>query len=81
VIVAVADLEYRGHLITVSAIFDASSQYQLKTPIVEVRRGDSPEILTTILTPHALVLHDRAIEFGFILGREWIDKRLAEPSE
>jgi len=77
----VANLEYRGHLITISAIFDASSQYQLKTPVVEVRRGDSPEILPSILTPQARVLQDRAIEFGFILGREWVDKRLAEPSE
>ena len=76
-----ADLEYIGHLITVSAIFDAPSQYQLKTPVVEVRRADSPEVLTTILTQHAFVLRDRAIEFGFILGREWVDKRLAEPSE
>jgi len=76
-----ANQEYRRHLISVSAIFDAPSQYQLKTPVVEVRRADSPEILTTILTPHAFVLHDRVIEFGFILGREWIDKRLAEPSE
>jgi hypothetical protein len=74
----VANLEYRGHLISVSAIFDAPSQFQLKTPVVEVRRGDSPEVLTTILTQHAFVLQDRAVEFGFILGREWIDKRLAE---
>ena len=64
------DLEYRGHIISVSAIFDAPSQYQLKTPVVEVRRCDSPGVLTTILTQHAFVLQDRAIEFGFGLGRE-----------
>ena len=80
-IVAVADLEYRGHLITVSAIFDASSQYQLKTPVVEVRRCDSRQLLTTILTQHAFVVGERAIEFGFVLGREWVEKRLAEPPE
>jgi hypothetical protein len=67
---------YRGesgtpHLVT-------PSQFQF-TPVVEVRRVDSPEVLTTILTQHAFVLQERAIEFGFILGREWIDKRLAEP--
>ena len=75
-----ANLEYRGHLIFVSVIFDAPSQYQLKTPVVEVRRADSPEVLTTILTHHAFVLQDRAIEFGFVLGREWVDKQFAEPS-
>jgi hypothetical protein len=73
-----ANLDYRGHFISVSASFDAPSQYQLKTPVVEVRRCDSPEVLTTILTHHAFVLQDRAIEFGFVLGREWVVKRLAE---
>jgi hypothetical protein len=73
-----ANLEYRGHLISVSAIFDAPSQYQLKTPVVEVRRCDSPELLTTILTHRAFVLQEGAIEFGFVMGREWVDERLAE---
>jgi hypothetical protein len=73
-----ANLEYRGHLISVSVIFDAPSQDQLKTPVVEVRRCDSRQLLTTILPPHAFVLQERAIEFGFVLGREWVDKRLAE---
>ena len=76
-----ANLEYRGHLISVSVIFDAPSQDQLKTPVVEVRRYDSPEILTTILTPHAFLLKDRVVEYGFILGREWVDKRLSEYPE
>ena len=73
-----ANLEYRGHLISVSVIFDAPSQDQLKTPVVEVRRSDSRQLLTTILTHHAFVLQERAIEFGFVLGREWVDQRLAE---
>jgi hypothetical protein len=74
------NLEYRGHLISVSAIFDAPSPYQLKTPVVQVRRCDSREVLTTILTHHAFVLQNRAIEFGFVLGRvtrsvEWVALR------
>jgi hypothetical protein len=73
-----ANLEYRGHIISVSAIFDTPSQYQLKTLVVEVRRCDSPELLTTILTHRAFVLQEEAIEFGFVLGREWVDKGLAE---
>ena len=73
-----ANLEYRGHLISVSVIFDAPSQDQLKTPVVEVRRSDSRQLLTTILTHHAFVLQERAIEFGFVLGREWVDQRLQE---
>ena len=73
-----ANLEYRGHLISVSVIFDAPSQDQLKTPVVEVRRCDSRQLLTTILTHHAFVLQERAIAFGFGLGREWVDERLAE---
>ena len=73
-----ANLEYRGHLISVSVICDAPSQDQLKTAVVEVRRCDSRQLLTTILTHHAFVLQERAIEFGFVLGREWVDKRLAE---
>ena len=72
-----ANLEYRGHLISVSVIYDTESQF-LFTPVVEIRRGDSPEVLTTILTQHAFVLQERAIEFGFMLGREWIDNRLLE---
>jgi hypothetical protein len=76
----VAKLEYREHRISVSVIFDTPSQHQF-TPVVEVRRDDSPDVLNTMLTHHVFVLQDRAIEFGFVLGREWIDKRLAEPSE
>ena len=75
-----ATRQYREHLISVSAIFDTPNQY-LFTPVVEVRRGGSPEVLTTILTQHAFVLEDRTIEFGFMLGREWIDNRLSESPE
>ena len=68
--------EQRGKL--ARSYDDAPSQDQLKTPVVEVRRSDSRQLLTTILTHHAFVLQERAIEFGFVLGREWVDKRLAE---
>ena len=70
----VANLEYSGHLISVSTIFDTPNQYQF-TPVEEIRRGDSAGVLNTILTHHAFVLQDRAIEFGFVLGREWVNKR------
>jgi hypothetical protein len=72
-----ANQEYRGHLISVAAIFDTPSKDQF-TPVVEVRRGDTPELLTTILTHHAFIIEEIATEFGFVLGCEWVDKRLAE---
>ena len=72
-----ANLEYRGHLISVSAIFDTPSQYQF-TPVVEIRRGDSADVLMTILTHEAFITDQRQIEFGFVLGREWIDAHLSE---
>ena len=72
-----ANLQYRDHVISVSAIFDTPNQYQF-TPCVEIRLADSKDVLNTILTHDAFVMEDRAIEFGFILGREWVDKRLAE---
>ena len=72
-----ASREYKDYLISVSAIHDTPSQFQF-TPVVEVRCGDSTEVLTTILTQHAFILQEGAIEFGFILGREWIDKHLSE---
>ena len=69
--------KYRGHLISVSAIFDTPTQYQF-TPIVEIRRGDSAGVLNTILTDDAFIIQEKAIDLGFILGREWIDKQLLE---
>jgi hypothetical protein len=73
----VANLEYRGHIISVSVVYDTASQF-LFTPVAEIRPADSNQVLSTILTQHAFVLQDRTIEYGFILGCEWVDKRLAE---
>ena len=73
----VANLKYSGHLISVSTIFDTPNQYQF-TPVVEIRRGDSAGVLNTILTHHAFIMQEKAIDLGFILGREWIDKQLLE---
>ena len=72
-----ANLKYRGHLISVSTIFDTPTQYQF-TPVVEIRRGDSAGVLNTILTHHAFILQEKAIDLGFKLGREWVDKQLLE---
>ena len=69
-----ANLEYRRHLISVSAVYDRSSQCQF-APVVEIRHGNAR---TTILTHHALITEEMATEFGFVLGREWVDKRLLE---
>lgn len=69
--------KYRGHLISVSAIVDTPNQYQF-TPVVEIRRGDSAGVLNTILTDDAFIIQEKAIDLGFILGREWIDKQLLE---
>ena len=75
----VANLKkYRGHLISVSAIFDTPNQYQF-TPVVEIRRGDSAGVLNTILTDDAFIIQEKAIDLRFILGREWIDKQLLNP--
>ena len=73
----VANLKYSGHLISVSVIFDTPNQYQF-TPVVEIRRGDSAGVLNTILSHHAFIIQEKAIDLGFILGREWIDKQLLE---
>ena len=73
----VANLKYRGHLISVSTIFDTPTQYQF-TPVVEIRRGDSAGVLNTILTDDAFIIQQKAIDLGFVLGREWIDKQLLE---
>ena len=75
-----ANLEYKDHLISVSVIYDAPNKFNF-TPVVEIRCADSIQVVNTILTHHAFVLQDRAIEFGFVLGHEWVDKQSAEPSE
>ena len=72
-----ANLKYSGHLISVSTIFDTPNQYQF-TPVVEIRCGDSAGVLNTILTDHVFIIQEKAIELGFKLGREWIDKQLLE---
>ena len=73
-----ANQEYRDHRISVSVIFDTPSQYQF-TPVIDIRCADSIQVLNTILTHEAFDTVRNATEFGFELGREWIDKRLAEP--
>ena len=66
--------ETQSHLVSVSAVYDRPSQCQF-TPVVEIRHGDAR---TTILTHHAFITEEMATEFGFGLGREWVDKWLAE---
>ena len=36
------------------------------------------DVLVTILTHEAFITDQKAIEFGFVLGREWIDAHLSE---
>jgi len=73
-----AKLEYKDHIVSVSAIWDTKHQYQF-TPFVEIRRAASSKLLNTILTHHqAFTTDQKAIEFGFVLGREWIDAHLSE---
>ena len=69
----VANLKHRGHLISVSTIFDTPNQYQF-TPVVEIQRGDSAGVLNTILTRQAFKTIENANEFGFALVREWVDE-------
>ena len=47
-----ANLEYRGHLISVFVIYDTQNHYQL-TPIIDIRRSEFIEVLNTILTQQA----------------------------
>jgi hypothetical protein len=75
----VANIEYRDHRISVSIIYDTPGQYQF-SPVVEIRRAGSIQVLNTILTHEAFMTDQRAIEFGFELGQAWVDQRLAEPS-
>ena len=72
-----ANLEYRGHLISVSVIYDTPSRHQL-TPVIDIRLTESGQVLSTILTHQAFITVEMAIEFGFGLGREWVDERLSE---
>jgi hypothetical protein len=72
-----ANLEYRGHLISVSVIYDTASRHQL-TPVIDIRLTESGQVLNTILTHQAFITAEMAIEFGFGLGREWVDERLLE---
>ena len=72
-----ANLKYSGHLISVSVIFDTPNQYQ-STPFVEIRRGNSAEVLNTILTDHFFIIQEKAIELGFMLGRQWLDNQILE---
>ena len=74
-----ANQEYRGYLISVSVIYDTQNHYQL-TPIVDIRCAEFIEVLNTILTQQAFKTVENATGFGFGLGREWVDERLADPS-
>jgi len=56
-----ANLEYRGHLISVSVIYDTQNRYQL-TPIIDIRRAEFIEVLSTILTHQAFITAEMAIE-------------------
>jgi hypothetical protein len=71
-----ANLEYRGHLISVSVIYDTPSRYQL-TPIIDIRQAEFIEVLNTIVTQQAFNTVENATEFGLGLGREWVDERLS----
>ena len=75
----VANLEYRDHRISVSVIYDTPNKFQF-TPVIDIRRAESSEVLNTILTQATFNTIENAIAFGFRLGREWIDnKQLVEP--
>ena len=67
-----ANLEYRDHLIFVSIIRNSQSHYQF-TPVIDIRRAEFGEVLNTILTHEGFNTIENAIEFGFGLGREWVD--------
>ncbi len=75
-----ANLEYRDQRISVSVIYDTPNKFQF-TPVIDIRRAESSEVLNTILTQATFNIIENAIEFGFRLGREWIDKRLSESPE
>ena len=62
-----ANLEYRDHLISVSVIYDTPNKFQF-TPVVDIRRAESSEVLNTILTHAAFDTIRNATEFGFGLA-------------
>ena len=72
-----ANLEYRGHLISISVIYDTPNKFQF-TPVIDIRRAESIEVLNTILTQRTFDTVENATKFGFELGREWVDERLSE---
>lgn len=63
----VANLEYRDHRISVSVVYDTPNKLQF-TPVIDIRRAESGEVLNTILTQAAFNTIENAIEFGFKLG-------------
>jgi hypothetical protein len=66
----VANLEYRGHLISVSVVGDSPSHYQF-TSVIDIRHAEFIEVLNTTLTQQAFDTIEKATEFGFGLRREW----------
>ena len=74
----VANLEYRGHLISVSVVYDTPSRQV--TPVIDIRSAESCQVLNTILTHEAFNTIENATAFGFGLGREWVDKQSSESS-
>jgi hypothetical protein len=73
----VANHEYRGHLISVSVVCDSPSHYQF-TPVIDIRHAEFIEVLNTTLTQQAFDTIENATEFGFGLGREWIDDQSSD---
>ena len=69
----VANQEYKGHIISVSVIYDTYSRYQF-TPVIDIRLAESSQVLNTILTRQAFNTIENANEFGFALVREWVDE-------
>ena len=73
VYLVVANQEYKGHIISVSVIYDTYSRYQF-TPVIDIRLAESSQVLNTILTRQAFNTIENANEFGFALVREWVDE-------
>jgi hypothetical protein len=76
----VAALEYRDHVISVSVIYDTPHKLQF-TPVIDIRRAESSDVINTILTQEAFDTIQNATEFGFGLGREWVDRQSSESPE
>ena len=75
-----ANLEYRDHLISVSVIYDTPNKFQF-APVIDIRHADSIQVLNTILTEEAFDTIRNATEFGFGLGREWVDTQCSASPE